>query len=104
MTYAKRPAHLLRKTSTVQTEPTEQRAQWRKLAFRHCRVATEVDDRQGLSDVGAPLRHVIPTQVHVLLAVVRLQALNLLPMFLAVQYPAQSAQKADDGQYNGRCR
>ena len=67
-----------------------------------CRVATEVDDRQGLSDVGSPLRHVIPTQVHVLLAVVCLQTLNLLPMLLAVQHPAQSAQKADDGQYNGR--
>ena len=40
--------------------------------------------------------------VHVLLAVVRLQALHLLPVFLAVQHPAQSAQKADDGQYNGR--
>ena len=24
-------------------QPMEQRAQWRKLAFRHCRVATEVD-------------------------------------------------------------
>ena len=24
----------------------EQRAQWRKFAFRHCRVATEVDERQ----------------------------------------------------------
>lgn len=24
-------------------EPSKQRAQWRKLAFRHCRVATEVD-------------------------------------------------------------
>ena len=39
---------------------------------------------QGLSDVGAPLRHVIFTQVHVLLAVVGLQALNLLSVFLAV--------------------
>ena len=38
---------------------------------------------QGLSDVGAPLRHVILTQVHVLLAVVGLQAFNLLPVFPA---------------------
>lgn len=57
---------------------------------------------QGLSDVGAPLRHVILAQLHVFLAVVSFETLHLLPMLLAVQHPAQSAQKTDDGQYNGR--
>ena len=40
---------------------------------------------QGLSDVGSPLRHVIPTQVHVFLPVVRFETLHLLPVFLAVE-------------------
>ncbi len=49
-----------------------------------CRVATEVDDRQGVSDKGSEFRHIILSQLHVFLAVVRLQALHLLPMLLAV--------------------
>ena len=62
-------------------------------SHEHCRVVTEVDDRQGLSDVGSPLSHVILTQVHVLLAVVRPQGLHLLPMLLAVDEPTETADE-----------
>ena len=57
---------------------------------------------QGLSDVGSPLRHVIPTQVHVLLAVVRLQALYLLPMLFAVDKPTAAAEECQHAQHDAR--
>ena len=68
--------------------------------FGLCRVATEVDDRQGLSDVGSPLRHVILTQVHVLLAIIRLQAFNLLPVLAATHEPSAGAQQGKQSQQN----
>ena len=49
---------------------------------------------QGLSDVGPPLRHVILTQVHVLLAHIGLQAFHFLPMLAAAHKPAASTQQA----------
>jgi hypothetical protein len=47
---------------------------------------------QGLSDVGAPLRHIVFAQIHVLLAVVRFQTFYLLSVLLAVYQPPAPAQ------------
>ena len=66
-------------------EMTEQRAQCK--ARFDIVESTEVDERQGLSDVGSPLGHVILTQVHILLAVVRLQAFHLLLVLVPVHQP-----------------
>ena len=74
----------------------------RRQAERH--LSSLRDGRGAKEEKLASLIHIRLSQLHILHPVVSLQALNLLPMFLAVQHPAQSAQKADDGQYNGRCR
>jgi hypothetical protein len=57
---------------------------------------------QGLSDIGTELRHIILTQIHVLLAIVRLQTLYFLPVLLAIYQPPAASQQRKESKYDVR--